>query len=118
MLQTGYRAVWWSPTAAGEAFLSAGPIDLLDDRISLRPGETARIAIRPMHPPVWGEVQRESVLHLRERRGQTLGIATVLGRVEVPNHSRLLLEDVVQRVGEVHLTSEVEESERPRLHEF
>jgi hypothetical protein len=102
-VQSGYRAVWWRVSAEGEVFVGSGPLDLLDDRRSLKPGGTCRVAIRPMDPSAWRQVDAGSRLHLRERPGQTLGVATVISRVGVPDAAPLRLDAAPLRPGERHL---------------
>jgi hypothetical protein len=101
-LQSGYHASWWL-AGDGETWLGSGPIDLLDERRSIKPGEAGRVAIRPMDPSAWRTVGAEDVLHLRERVGQTLGIATVRARVGVPDAAPLRFDAVPLRPGEVLL---------------
>lgn len=100
-IQSGYHAQWWLVAGADETWLGSGPVDLLDERRSIKPGHTGRVAIRPMYPTAWQHVDTEHVLHLRERIGQTLGIATVTARVDVPDDAPLRLDAVRRRPGEV-----------------
>lgn len=88
-VQSGYHAGWWRVDASDESWLGSGPIDLMDEQRSIKPGHSGRVAIRPMDPQVWRGVQAGTVLHLRERVGQTLGVATVEGRVRMPDHAPL-----------------------------
>jgi len=101
-VQGGYHAQWWL-VGDGETWLGGGPIDLLDERRSIRPGEIGRVPIRPMDPSAWRAVGPKDLLHLRERVGQTLGIATVRDRVAVPDTAPLRLDAVPLRPGEVFL---------------
>lgn len=64
---------------------------------------SSRVAIRPMDPSAWRGVDARCVLHLRERVGQTLGVATVIKRIDVPNAAPLRLDVVPLRPGEVYL---------------
>ena len=82
-VQSGYRAQWWHADGSEERWLGSGPLDLVDAR-SIKPGTTGSIKIYPMHPSSWLGVGVGAVLHLRERVGQTLGIAVVLDRVQRP----------------------------------
>jgi hypothetical protein len=76
---------------------------LLDERRSIKPGEAGRVAIRPMDPAAWRGVGTSNVLHLRERVGQTLGVATVQERIGVPEEAPLRLDAVPLRPGQVRL---------------
>ncbi len=102
-VQGGYHAQWWRVAEDGETWLGSGPIDLLDERRSIKPGEAGRVAIRPMDPSAWRGVGTSDVLHLREAVGQTLGGATVQERVGVPEEAPLRLDAVPLRPGEVRL---------------
>ncbi len=102
-VQGGYHAQWWLVTESGETRLGSGPIDLLDERRSIKPGQTGRVAIRPMDPSDWREVGTSDALHLRERVGQTLGVATVKERVGVPDEAPLRLDAIPLRPGAVRL---------------
>lgn len=84
---------------AGERWLGSGPVDLLDERRSIKAGEEARIAVRPMQPSAWQEVQPGDALHLRERVGQTLGVAIVAECVGVPHDAPLRLDAIRLRPG-------------------
>ncbi len=102
-VQGGYHAQWWLVAEDCETWLGSGPLDLLDERRSIKPGEKGRVAIHPMDPSAWRRVGTSDVLHLRERVGQTLGIATVRERVGVPDEAPLRLDAVPLRPGEVRL---------------
>lgn len=102
-VQSGYRASWWLVTGDDETWLGSGPVDLLDERPSIKPGDVGRIAIHPMDPSAWRGVDARSRLHLRERIGQTLEVATVMKRVDVPDEAPLRLDAVPLRPGEVRL---------------
>lgn len=101
-VQSGYHAQWWRVNGDGERWLGSGPIDLVNC-LSIKPGATGPIRIRPMDPSAWLDVQAETVLHLRERVGQTLGVATVVDRVGVPDAAPLRLGAVPLRPGEALL---------------
>ncbi len=101
-VQSGYHAQWWL-VGDGETWLGSGPIDLLDERRSIKPGEAGRVAIRPMDPSAWRTVGPQDVLHLRERVGQTLAIATVQDRIRVPDEAPLQFDAVPLRPGEARL---------------
>jgi hypothetical protein len=95
--------MWWLVSGDGETWLGSGPLDLRDERRSIKPGESGRVAIHPMNPSAWRGVDAQCVLHLRERVGQTLGVATVMERVDVPDAAPLRLDAVPLRPGEVYL---------------
>jgi hypothetical protein len=101
-LQSGYHAQWWR-VGEGESWLGSGPIDLLGEQRSIKPGEAGEVAIRPMDPSAWRTVGPQDVLHLRERVGQTLGVATVRERVDVPDQASLRRDAVPLRPGEALL---------------
>lgn len=98
-MQSGYHAVWWLVPDSEPTVVGSGPVDLLDGRRSIRPGETGRVAVHPMDPSAWRGVADGSVLHLRERPGQTLGVAVVRERVGVPDAAPLRLDAVPLRPG-------------------
>ncbi|MCL3862527.1 hypothetical protein [Actinotalea sp. K2] len=102
-VQSGYHASWWLILGDEERCLGSGPIDLLDGRRSIKPGDSGRIAIHPMDPSAWRGIDTPSVLHLRERVGQTLGVAMVTARVDVPDEAPLRLDAVPLRPAEVRL---------------
>lgn len=104
-LQGGYRAQWWVVDGVVERWLGTGPIDLADEQRSIKPGTSGRVMIRPMDPAPWHGVGAGSVLHMRERVGQTLGVATVAESVNVPDNAPLRLDAVPQRQGQVRLES-------------
>lgn len=107
-LQTGYHAVWWQPDDQSEGWpLGSGPIDLLAGQRSLRPGQSGPVAVRPMDPAPWRDVDAGAVLHLRERAGQTLGVADVVRRVDLPEDAPLRLDAVPLRPGAVALTEDL-----------
>lgn len=103
-VQSGYRASWWLITGDVETWLGSGPLDLLDGQRSIKPGGAVRVAIHPLVPIGWRAVQAKSTLHLRERVGQTLGVATVVERVDVPDDAPLRFDAVPLRPGEALLT--------------
>ena len=96
-VQSGYLAQWWLVGAAGETWVGSGPIDLLDGQRSIKPGHSGRVAVYPMDPSAWQAVGSGSVLHLRERVGQTLGVATVKERIDVPAEALLRFDAVPAR---------------------
>lgn len=96
-VQSGYHAQWWLVGPTGETWVGSGPIDLLDGRRSIKPGNSGSIAIYPMDPSAWQAVGSGSVLHLRERVGQTLGVATVKERIDVPASAPLRFDAVPAR---------------------
>ena len=102
-IQSDYHAIWWLVSTGGETCVGSGPIDLLDEQRSIKPGHTGRVAIHPMDPSVWRRVGDGSLLHLRERPGQTLGVATVKERVDVPDVAPLRFDAVPLRPGEQRL---------------
>lgn len=102
-VQSGYHAMWWLVSRDGETWLGSGPLDLRDGRRSIKPGESGRVGIRPMDPSAWRGVDARCVLHLRERVGQTLGVATVIQRIDVPNAAPLRVDVVPLRPGAVYL---------------
>ena len=102
-VQSGYHAQWWLAGAAGETWVGSGPIDLPDEQRSIKPGQSGRVAIYPMDPSAWLSVEGGSVLHLRERAGQTLGVATVKERVDVPAVAPLRFDAVPPRPGRQRL---------------
>ena len=63
---------------------------LSDTRRLLRTFE----CVRAMDPSQWRDVTAGAVLHLRERVGQTLGVAVVAERVRIPQDAPLRLEAV------------------------
>jgi hypothetical protein len=91
-VQSGYHAQWWSIEAAGESWRGSGPIDIVGARASIKPGEQGGVRIYPMDPAQWRDVTAGAVLHLRERAGQTLGVAAVSERFRVPQDAPLRLE--------------------------
>lgn len=95
-VQSGYHAQWWQVDGSDERWLGSGPLDLIDTR-SIKPGATGSIKIYPMHPPSWRGVGAGAVLHLRERVAQTLGVAVILDRVQVPDEATLRLDTVPVR---------------------
>jgi hypothetical protein len=111
-VQSGYRAQWWlvgagssagtvrvGGAASGEAWLGGAPIDVVGDRRSIRPGEEGVVHLHPMDPAPWQDVLGGAVLHLREREGMTLGIATVEEVVDLPEGAALRLDAVPARQG-------------------
>ena len=88
-LQSGFRAAWWLVGASEETWVGEGPLDLVGDRRSLKPGEVAEIRVHPMDPSEWRHVGPGAVLHLRIAAGKTLGVATVEDVVGVPAHAPL-----------------------------
>lgn len=105
-IQSGYRAQWWLVEAAGESWLGEGPLDLAVGRRSMKPGAAGQVRLHPMQPAHWREVRVGAVLHMRERVGQTLGIAQVTEIVDVPDDAPLRLDRVRQRPGRVLLRAE------------
>lgn len=90
-IQSGYRAQWWLVQEHVERWLGTGPIDLLQGRRSLKPGDIGPVALHPMVPSSWQDIDRGDVLHMRERPGRTLGIAEVKDRVALPDEAPLKL---------------------------
>jgi len=103
-VQSGYHAQWWRIESAGERWLGSGPLDVTDGP-SIKPGATGMVRVHPMDPAPWGEVGPGAVLHLRERVGQTLGLATVRDRVALPDQAPLRLDEDLLRPGEVRLVA-------------
>lgn len=101
-VQSGYHAQWWLTEGTDERWLGSGPLDGIDAR-SIKPGATRSIKIYPMHPADWLAVGPGAVLHLRELIGQTLGVAVVLDRVNVPDEAPLRLDAIPLRSNEVRL---------------
>jgi hypothetical protein len=101
-LQSGYHAQWWL-IGETETWVGSGPIDLLEGRRSIKPGTTGSVAIRPMDPTAWRTVSQHDVLHLRERVGQTLGVAVVRERIDVPHDAPLRHDAVPLRPGQALL---------------
>ena len=102
-IQGGYHAQWWVVEEAAERWVGSGPIDLADEQRSIKPGGVGRVKIRPMDPASWHGVGAGSVLHLRERVGQTLAVATVVSSIGVPADAPLWLSQVPLRSGAVRL---------------
>jgi len=103
-VQSGYHAQWWWAENADERWLGSGPIDVTTGP-SIKPGATGVVHVHPMDPSSWREVGAGAVLHLREREGQTLGVATVRERVAVPDQAPLRLDRDPLRYGEVRLAA-------------
>lgn len=91
-VQSGYHAQWWLVEAAGESWRGSGPIDIVSETRSIKPGQQGEVRIYPMDPAQWRDVIAGAVLHLRERVGQTLGVAAVTERVRVPQDAPLRLD--------------------------
>ena len=70
----------------------------MGSRVSLLPHT---LGLGTHGPPSWMGVRAGAVLHLRERIGQTLGVAVVLDCVQVPDEAPL-------RLDAVHLASNAE----------
>ena len=104
-VQSGYHAVWWVVSDGEDTVVGSGPIDLLDEQRSIKPGQTGRVAIHPMDPVAWQQIGEGNQLHLRERPGQTLGVATVRKRVGVPEAAPLQLDALPLRPGQKRLVS-------------
>ena len=104
-VQSGYHAQWWLVEAARESWRGSGPIDIVGESRSIKPGQQGEVRIYPMDPSQWLDVTAGAVLHLRERVGQTLGVAVVAERVRVPQDAPLLLEGVRLPPGAVWLSS-------------
>ena len=102
-IQGGYHAQWWVVEEAAERWVGSGPIDFADEQRSIKPGGVGHVKIRPMAPASWHGVGAGSVLHLRERVGQTLGVATVASSIGVPADAPLRLSRVPLRSGAVRL---------------
>lgn len=109
-VQSGYRAQWWlagpgtgssDEGRCGEAWLGGAPIDVVGDRRSIRPGEEGMVHLHPMDPAPWHGVVGGTVLHLREREGMTLGLATVEAVVDLPESAPLRLDAVPPKHGVV-----------------
>jgi hypothetical protein len=117
-VQSGYRAQWWligagagagaghgerAPDGArpDELWLGGAPLDVVGDRRSIRPGEEGVVHLHPMDPAPWQDVVHGAVLHLREREGMTLGIATVEEVVDLPGSAPLRLDAVPREHGVV-----------------
>lgn len=79
-VQSGFRAVW-SLRGVPQGRLGdpmSGPIVLLDEeRASIQPGQTGRIAIYPLNLEHWRGVARGTELVMRARRGRELGRAKI-----------------------------------------
>lgn len=103
-VQSGYHAQWWWIENAEERWLGSGPLDVTTGP-SIKPGATGTVHVHPMDPAPWREVGPGAVLHLRERVGQTLGLATVRERVALPDQAPLRLDEVPLRPGEVRLVA-------------
>ena len=104
-LQSGYHATWWRSDAVDdEGWVGSGPLDVLD-LPSIKPGATGRVRIYPMDPSSWRDVCAGTVLHLRERVGQTLGVAVVRERIGVPDEAPLRLDAVPLRPNESRLVA-------------
>jgi hypothetical protein len=103
-VQSGYHAQWWSIDGADEHWLGSGPLDVTSGP-SIKPGGTGAVRVYPMDPSQWQQVGPGALLHLRERVGQTLGVATVRQRVAVPDHAPLRLEAEHPRAGAVRLVA-------------
>lgn len=93
-VQSGYHAQWWSLEAAEESWRGSGPIDIVGETRSIKPGQQGEIRIYPMDPSQWRDVTAGAVLHLREKVGQTLGVAVVTESVRVPQDAPLPLEEL------------------------
>ncbi len=77
-------------------WLGSGSTDLADDLRTIKPGVVGLVLIRPTQPAEWrGVVPGQS--SLRERVGQTLGVATVTDAVGVPDDAPLRLAEVRSR---------------------
>jgi hypothetical protein len=109
-VQSGYHAQWWSLEAAEESWRGSGPIDIVGETRSIKPGYQGEIRIYPMDPSQWRDVTAGAVLHLREKVGQTLGVAVVTESVRVPQDAPLRLEGVRLPAAAARLSS-------PRLSE-
>ena len=104
-LQSGYHAIWWRSGAVDdEGWLGSGPLDVIDLR-SIRPGAKGAVRIYPMQPSSWRDVGAGTVLDLRERVGQTLGVAVVRERIGVPDEALLRLDAVPLRPHESRLVA-------------
>jgi hypothetical protein len=104
-VQSGYHAQWWSLETAQESWRGSGPLDIVGEARSIKPGQQGEIRIYPMDPSQWHDVAAGAVLHLRERVGQTLGVAVVTGCVRVPQDAPLRLEGVRLPAGAARLSS-------------
>lgn len=103
-VQSGYHSQWWLVRDSGEHWVGSGPLDVADGP-SIKPGATGTVHVHPMDPAQWRDVKPGAVLHLRERVGQTLGVATVRERVAVPDHAGLRLEIEQLRPGRARLVA-------------
>lgn len=101
-VQSGYHAQWWWIDGQKEQWVGSGPLDVTEAP-SIKPGTGGAIRLYPMNPAQWQGVGPGSVLHLRERVGQTLGVATVHQRIDVPDHADLDLSGERLRPGAVYL---------------
>ncbi len=73
----GYNAQCWLAAEGGGSYLDAGPIEVMDERRGINPGETWRVALHPTDPSRWCAAGVSNVRHLQRRAGQILGVATV-----------------------------------------
>jgi hypothetical protein len=104
-VQSGYHAQWWLLEAAEESWRGSGPIDIVGETRSIKPGQQGEVRIYPMDPSQWRDVTVGAVLHLREKVGQTLGVAVVAERIRVPQDAPLRLEEVRLPPGAARLSS-------------
>src|SRR5665811_880726 len=65
-VQSGYHAQWWLVEAARESWRGSGPIDIVGEDRSIKPGQQGEVRIYPMDPSQWRDVTAGAVLHLRE----------------------------------------------------
>ena len=112
-VQSGYHAAWWLVDGEAERWLGSGPLDVVE-ALSIKPGATGPIKIYPLYPPDWVGVGPGAVLHLRERRVKTLGIAVVKERVDVPDDAPLRLDAIRLPPNAVLLVEQPPDWERPK----
>lgn len=98
-LQSGFRARW---ILGDDASPSDAPVDLLDGRRSIKPGETAMVWAYPLQPERWNGVAVGDLVSLHWKPGRTLGVGEVMAMVDVPRHAVPFRNDRIrQRPGAV-----------------
>ena len=102
-VQSGCHAQWWLE-GREERWVGSGPLDVIAAP-SIKPGTTGTVRIHPMTPREWQGIAPGAVLHLRERVGQTPGVATVRQLIAVPDHADLNLDNERLRPGAVRLVT-------------
>jgi len=95
-LQSGYRADW---ILGADALPTRAPIDFVDGRRSLKPGEDALVRAYPLSPERWHCVGPGTELELWWKGGRRLGVGVVEARVNVPSESVPLRTDRDRRRG-------------------